>query len=67
VLRDVTVVGLLAASAGLEEAVRRLAEGQVPFERLVAATVGLEEVADVLAGRVSSTSGAPKFLVDPAR
>jgi len=33
----------------------------------VAATVGLDEVADVLAGRVTSPSGAPKFLVDPTR
>ena len=66
-LRDVTVVGILAASAGLHDAIRRLAEGQVPVERLVAATVGLDQVADVLAGRVPSPGGAPKFLVDPAR
>jgi 2-desacetyl-2-hydroxyethyl bacteriochlorophyllide A dehydrogenase len=67
VLRDVTVVGILAASAGLDEAIRRLSEGAVPVERLIAATVGLYEVADVLAGRVASPSGAPKFLVDPSR
>ena len=67
VLRDVTLVGILAASAGLEGAIGRFAEGVVPVERLVAATVGLDEVADVLAGRVTSPSGAPKFLVDPTR
>jgi len=67
VLRDVTAVGILAASAGLEMAIERLAQGVVPVERLVAATVGLDEVADVLAGRVASPSGAPKFLVDPSR
>jgi threonine dehydrogenase-like Zn-dependent dehydrogenase len=67
VLRDVTVIGILAASAGLEHAIRLLAGGRVLVEPLVAATVGLDRVADVLGGRMDSPSGAPKFLVDPAR
>jgi 2-desacetyl-2-hydroxyethyl bacteriochlorophyllide A dehydrogenase len=67
VLRDVTVIGILAASAGLGRAVELLADGRIRVEPLVAATVGLDEVADVLGGHVASPSGAPKFLVDPAR
>lgn len=67
VLRDVTVVGILAASAGLERAIKLLAGGGIRVEPLVAATVGLAEVADVLDGRVPSPTGAPKFLVDPTR
>lgn len=67
VLRDVTVVGILAASSGLERAIELLASGRIRVEPLVAATVGLDEVADVLGGRAPSPSGAPKFLVDPWR
>lgn len=67
VLRDVQVIGLLAASAGLDGAIERLARGLVPVERLVAATVGLGDVADVLAGTTPSATGAPKTLVDPSR
>lgn len=67
VLRDVTLIGILAATAGLERAIELLAGGRIRVEPLVAATVGLDEVADVLGGLVASPSGAPKFLVDPAR
>lgn len=67
VLRDVAVIGILAASAGLERAIGLLAEEGAGVERLVAGTVGLGEVADVLAGRRESPTGAPKFLVDPGR
>ncbi len=67
VLRDVTVIGILAASAGLERAIELLAGGRIRVEPLVAATVGLDDVAEVLDGRMASPSGAPKFLVDPAR
>jgi 2-desacetyl-2-hydroxyethyl bacteriochlorophyllide A dehydrogenase len=67
VLRDVTVIGILAASAGLERAIELLAGDRIRIEPLVAATIGLDEVADVLGGLVVSPSGAPKFLVDPAR
>lgn len=67
VLRDVEVVGLLAASAGLDGAIERLARGVVPVARLVAATVGLADVAGALAGVTPSATGAPKTLVDPSR
>jgi 2-desacetyl-2-hydroxyethyl bacteriochlorophyllide A dehydrogenase len=68
VLRDVSVVGILAASAGLDPAIERFASGRVRTAPLVAEVVGLDEVADVLAGaRPASPTGAPKTLVDPAR
>jgi 2-desacetyl-2-hydroxyethyl bacteriochlorophyllide A dehydrogenase len=68
VLRDLTVVGILAASAGLEAAIEMLASGRIRTKPLVAEVVGLDEVADVLGGaRPPLPTGAPKTLVDPRR
>lgn len=67
-LKDVTAVGILGASAGLPGAITAYADGAVDPRGLVAATVGLDETADVLAGRrpADATNG-PKILVDPRR
>ncbi|MDG4829498.1 alcohol dehydrogenase catalytic domain-containing protein [Solwaraspora sp. WMMD1047] len=68
VLADVTIVGVLAASAGLAGAIEAMAAGQVAVDRLVGATVGLAEVADVLAGhRPQGADNGPKIQVDPRR
>src|SRR5688572_7970082 len=68
VLRDVTVVGILAASAGLDGAIAMFAAGRIRTEPLVAEVVGLDEVEEVLRGaRPPSSAGAPKTLVDPRR
>ena len=68
VLKDVTAVGILSASPGLAEAIARYASGTVDPRPLVAATVGLEHVRDVLAGRrPPGAGGGPKFHVDPRR
>ncbi len=68
VLRDVTAVGVLSGSGGLDGAIARYASGAVDPRPLVAATVGLEDVADVLAGRRRAEWGAaPKVHVDPRR
>jgi threonine dehydrogenase-like Zn-dependent dehydrogenase len=68
VLKDVTAVGILSASPGLAGAIEHYASGQVDPRPLVAATVGLEQVADVLAGTRPAGSGVgPKFHVDPHR
>jgi threonine dehydrogenase-like Zn-dependent dehydrogenase len=65
-LKDVTAVGILGASAGLDGAIGRYATGAVDPRTLVAATVGLDEVGEVLAGwRPDSTSAAPKIHIDP--
>ena len=61
-------MGVLSASGGLEEAIERLASGTQDPRPLVAATVGLDEVAGVLAGRRDPGWGpGPKIQVDPRR
>lgn len=68
VLKDVTAVGVLAASQGLAGTVERYATGAVDPRPLVAATVGLDGVAAVLAGRRPPGAGpGPKIHVDPRR
>ncbi len=68
VFNDVTMIGILAASAGLDGAIQLFASGAIQTEALVAATVGLDDVADVLAGRRPENAGpGPKIHVDPRR
>lgn len=65
-LKDVTAVGILAASQGLAGTVAHYAAGDVDPRPLVAATVGLDGVAEVLAGRRPDGAGpGPKIHVDP--
>jgi 2-desacetyl-2-hydroxyethyl bacteriochlorophyllide A dehydrogenase len=66
VLKDVTAVGILGASQGLAGAIEHYAAGDVDPRALVAATVGLAQVADVLAGHPLPEAGpGPKVHVDP--
>ncbi|WIM93474.1 alcohol dehydrogenase catalytic domain-containing protein [Actinoplanes oblitus] len=68
VLKDVTTVGLLGASAGLGGAITAYAEKDADPRTLVAATVSLAEIVDVLAGKRPEGAGpGPKFHVDPRR
>ncbi len=65
-LKDVTAVGILAASQGLAGTVAHYAAGSVDPKSLVAATVSLDRVGDVLSGwRPEGASAGPKILVDP--
>ena len=65
-LKDVTAVGILSASPGLAAAIDAYASGAVDPHPLVAATVGLERVGDVLGGWRPGDAGAgPKIHVDP--
>jgi threonine dehydrogenase-like Zn-dependent dehydrogenase len=65
-LKDVTAVGILSASPGLAGTIERYASGAVDPRPLVAATVRLEDVVDVLAGRrPAGAGGGPKIHVDP--
>ena len=67
-LKDVTAVGILSGSPGLAGTIDRYASGEVDPRILVAATVGLEAVAGVLAGDRPAGAGAgPKVHVDPRR
>lgn len=66
VMRDVTAVGILSASPGLAGAIDLYASGQVDPRPLVAATLGLDAVGDVLAGdRPPGAGPGPKIHVDP--
>jgi threonine dehydrogenase-like Zn-dependent dehydrogenase len=67
-LKDVTAVGVLSGSGGLAGTIDLYASGAVDPRPLVAATVGLDQVAGVLAGNHSPEwGGAPKVHVDPRR
>ncbi|HEX5205604.1 zinc-binding dehydrogenase [Paractinoplanes rhizophilus] len=65
VLKDVTAVGILGASAGLAGAIDAYAGGSVDPRPLVAGTVSLDEMAGVLAGHHRPPGAGPKIHVDP--
>ena len=66
-LKDVTAVGVLSGSGGFAGTVELYASGAVDPRPLVAATVGLADVAAVLAGeRRPGWGAAPKIHIDPA-
>jgi threonine dehydrogenase-like Zn-dependent dehydrogenase len=66
-LKDVTAVGVLSGSPGLAGAIEHYASGRVDPEPLVAATVGLADAGEVLAGRRPAGAGpGPKVHVDPS-
>ena len=61
-----TAVGVLSASPGLAGAIDLYASGQVDPRPLVAATLALDDVGDVLAGHRPAGAGpGPKIHVDP--
>ncbi len=65
-LKDVTAVGILSGSPGLVSTIEHYASGSVDPRPLVAATVGLEEVGEVLSGwRPPGAGPGPKIHVDP--
>jgi threonine dehydrogenase-like Zn-dependent dehydrogenase len=64
ILGDLTVVGILGASAGLAPAIEYYADGRVDPSRIVEVTVGLDEAAEALAGKVSTGAGT-KIHIDP--
>ncbi len=65
-LKDVTAVGVLSASPGLAATIAAYAAGRVDPRPLVAATVGLDQVGAVLAGRrIPGAGPGPKFHIDP--
>jgi threonine dehydrogenase-like Zn-dependent dehydrogenase len=66
VLGDMTAVGILGASAGLGPAIEHYADGRVDPSRIVQVTVGLEQAAEALAGKISTGAGT-KIHVDPCR
>jgi threonine dehydrogenase-like Zn-dependent dehydrogenase len=67
-LKDVTAVGVLSASPGLEETIQLYANGTMDPRPIVAETVGLDDVAAVLSGEhPRREDSGPKVHVDPTR
>jgi threonine dehydrogenase-like Zn-dependent dehydrogenase len=67
VLKDVTAVGVLSASPGLDATIKAYAQRTVDPRPLVAATVALDAIGTVLAGgRPPGAGPGPKIHVDPA-
>jgi 2-desacetyl-2-hydroxyethyl bacteriochlorophyllide A dehydrogenase len=64
VLNDLTVVGILGASAGLATAIEHYADGRVVPGGLAAVVVGLDRAADALGGRIDPGQGV-KIHIDP--
>jgi threonine dehydrogenase-like Zn-dependent dehydrogenase len=66
-LNDMTAVGILSGSPGLDGTIAAYASGSVDPRPLVAATVALDAVAAILAGdRPAGAGDGPKFHVDIA-
>jgi threonine dehydrogenase-like Zn-dependent dehydrogenase len=66
VLKDVTAVGVLSGSPGLDATIAAYASGAVDPRPLVAATISLEQVSAVLAGERPEAAGpGPKIHIDP--
>lgn len=66
--KDVTVIGILGASLGIQATIDAYASGAVDPLPLVSRTIALDELNDVLTGVIPmKTAGAPKVLVDLAR
>jgi len=66
VFGNITAVGILGGSAGLAPAIEHYADGRVDPSALVGMTVGLDQAAAALAGRISAGAGT-KVHVDPGR
>jgi 2-desacetyl-2-hydroxyethyl bacteriochlorophyllide A dehydrogenase len=65
-IKEVTAVGVLSGYGGIDGALAYYANGSVDPRPLVAATVGLDAVAAVLAGERPAGAGpGPKIHVDP--
>jgi threonine dehydrogenase-like Zn-dependent dehydrogenase len=65
-LKDVTAVGILSASPALDDTIEAIASANIDPRPLVAATVPLERVGDVLSGwRPDNAGPGPKILIDP--
>jgi threonine dehydrogenase-like Zn-dependent dehydrogenase len=67
-LKDVTVVGVLSASGGLEGTIAAYGSGEVDPRPLIAATIGLQDLATVFAGQRPAGAGpGPKTHIDVQR
>jgi 2-desacetyl-2-hydroxyethyl bacteriochlorophyllide A dehydrogenase len=65
-LNDITVVGILGASAGLAPAIEHYADGRVDPGPLAEVLVGLDRAEEALAGQLDTGAGT-KVHIDPRR
>lgn len=66
VFNDLSVVGILSGSPGMQTTIDAFAQGEVDPHPLVAATVGMDQASQILAGVRPAESGhGPKFHIDP--
>jgi 2-desacetyl-2-hydroxyethyl bacteriochlorophyllide A dehydrogenase len=65
-LGDLTVVGILGASAGLASAIKHYADGRVDPRPIAQVVVGLDRAADALGGKLDTGAGT-KIHIDPRR
>jgi len=65
-LNDITVVGILGASAGLASAIEHYADGRVDPGPLAQVLVGLDRATEALAGQLDPGAGT-KIHIDPRR
>jgi 2-desacetyl-2-hydroxyethyl bacteriochlorophyllide A dehydrogenase len=66
VFNDLSVVGILSGSPGMQTTIDAFASGEVDPHPLIAATYGMDRAAEILSGARPPGSGpGPKFLIDP--
>jgi len=66
VFNDLSVVGILSGSPGMQTTIDAFADGEVDPHPLVAATVGMDAASEILAGgRTAGSGDGPKFHIDP--
>jgi threonine dehydrogenase-like Zn-dependent dehydrogenase len=65
-LNDLTVTGILGASAGLTQAIEHYADGRVDPRPLARVEVGLERAVEALSGQLDPGAGT-KIHIDPRR
>jgi threonine dehydrogenase-like Zn-dependent dehydrogenase len=66
VFNDLSVIGILSGSPGMQTTIDAFASGDVDPHPLVAATYGMDRAAEILSGARPAGSGpGPKFLIDP--
>ena len=65
-MHDLTIVGILSASPGLQGAIDYFASGAVNPEPLISEVIGMNQVMDRLKGdRNPNAKPGPKIHVDP--
>ncbi len=66
IFNDLSVIGILSGSPGMQTTIDAFASGEVDPHPLIAATYGMDRAAEILSGvRPDGSGPGPKFLIDP--